>query len=43
VYRGKDKKLKQEIAMKILPDEVSSNPDRLTRFQREAEVLAPNY
>src|SRR5215475_14289351 len=40
VYRAKDKKLKREVAIKILPDEFSSNADRLTRFQREAEVLA---
>src|SRR5215467_9330738 len=40
VYRAKDKKLKRDVAIKILPDEFSSNPDRLTRFQREAEVLA---
>src|SRR5262244_69327 len=40
VYRAKDKKLKREVAIKILPDEFSSNQDRLTRFQREAEVLA---
>src|SRR5215469_15725783 len=40
VYRAKDKKLKREVAIKILPDEYSSNHDRLTRFQREAEVLA---
>jgi serine/threonine-protein kinase len=40
VYRAKDKKLKREVAIKILPDEFSSNPDRLTRFQREAELLA---
>jgi serine/threonine protein kinase/Tol biopolymer transport system component len=40
VYRAKDKKLKREVAIKILPEEFSSNHDRLTRFQREAEVLA---
>jgi hypothetical protein len=40
VYRAKDKKLKREVAIKILPDEFSSNHDRLTRFHREAEVLA---
>jgi serine/threonine protein kinase/Tol biopolymer transport system component len=40
VYRAKDKKLKRDVAIKILPDEFSSNRDRLTRFQREAEVLA---
>jgi serine/threonine protein kinase len=40
VYRAKDKKLKRDVAIKILPDEFSSDHDRLTRFQREAEVLA---
>jgi serine/threonine-protein kinase len=40
VYRAKDTKLKREVAIKILPDEFSSDPDRLRRFQREAEVLA---
>jgi serine/threonine protein kinase/Tol biopolymer transport system component len=40
VYRAKDKKLKREVAIKILPDEFSTDRDRLTRFQREAEVLA---
>src|SRR5215468_9145472 len=40
VYRAKDKKLKREVAIKILPDELSRDPDRLARFQREAEVLA---
>ena len=40
VYRAKDQKLKREVAIKILPEEFSGNPDRLTRFQREAEVLA---
>ena len=40
VYRAKDKKLKREVAIKILPDEFSSNHDRLARFQRETEVLA---
>src|SRR5215813_11113610 len=40
VYRAKDKKLKREVAIKILPDEFSKDHDRLTRFQREAEVLA---
>src|SRR6516225_3419720 len=40
VYRAKDKKLKRDVAIKILPDEFSTDHDRLTRFQREAEVLA---
>src|SRR5438034_4050894 len=40
VYRARDKKLKREVAIKILPDEFSRDPDRVSRFQREAEVLA---
>src|SRR6516162_7919542 len=40
VYRARDLKLKREVAIKILPDEFSSDADRVGRFQREAEVLA---
>jgi eukaryotic-like serine/threonine-protein kinase len=40
VYRARDTKLKREVAIKILPDEFSNDPNRLSRFQREAEVLA---
>src|SRR5436309_5870361 len=40
VYRAHDSKLKREVAIKILPDEFSRDPDRVSRFQREAEVLA---
>src|SRR2546430_15376080 len=40
VYRARDKKLKREVAIKILPDEFSRDPDRVSRFHREAEVLA---
>ena len=40
VYRARDTKLKREIAIKILPEEFSPDPDRVNRFQREAEVLA---
>ncbi len=40
VYRARDTKLKREVAIKILPDEFSRDADRLSRFQREAEVLA---
>jgi eukaryotic-like serine/threonine-protein kinase len=32
--------LKREVAIKILPEEFSSDPERISRFQREAEVLA---
>src|SRR5688500_17667374 len=40
VYRARDTRLKREVALKILPDSFASDPDRLARFQREAEVLA---
>src|SRR5262245_34938145 len=40
VYRARDIKLKREVAIKILPDEFSLDADRVSRFQREAEVLA---
>lgn len=40
VFRARDKKLKREVAIKILPDEFSRDPARLDRFQREAEALA---
>jgi len=40
VYRARDSRLKRDVAIKILPDGFASDPDRLSRFQREAEVLA---
>jgi len=40
VYRARDMRLKREVALKILPETFASDPDRLARFQREAEVLA---
>ena len=40
VYRATDTKLKREVALKILPEAFSADPERLARFQREAEVLA---
>src|ERR1700739_4143445 len=40
VYRARDTKLKRDVAIKILLDEFSHDADRLSRFQREAEVLA---
>src|SRR2546430_3069617 len=40
VYRARDTKLKREVAIKILPEEFGRDPDRVSRFQREAEVLA---
>src|SRR6516162_409314 len=40
VYRARDLKLKREVAIKILPDEFARDSERVSRFQREAEVLA---
>jgi eukaryotic-like serine/threonine-protein kinase len=40
VYRARDTKLKRDVAIKTLSDEFSYDPDRLSRFQREAELLA---
>src|SRR5947199_9438961 len=40
VYRARDRKLGREVALKILPSLFATDADRLSRFQREAEVLA---
>ena len=40
VYRATDSRLKRQVAIKILPAALAGDPDRLARFQREAEVLA---
>src|SRR5256712_4572563 len=40
VYRARDTKLSRDVALKILPEVFASDPDRLARFQREAQVLA---
>src|SRR5262252_2436443 len=40
VYRARDLKLKREVAIKVLPEEFSRDGDRVSRMQREAEVLA---
>jgi serine/threonine-protein kinase len=40
VYRATDTNLKRQVAIKVLPDAVATDAERLARFQREAEVLA---
>ncbi len=39
VYRARDAKLNRDVALKVLPDLLADDPDRLARFQREAQVL----
>ena len=40
VWQAADTKLNRQVALKILPDAFADDPDRLARFQREAQILA---
>jgi Serine/threonine protein kinase len=40
VFRATDTTLGREVALKVLPAEMASNPERLDRFKREAKALA---
>src|SRR6266853_50913 len=40
VYRARDSRLKREVALKVLPEAVAGDPERLARFEREAQALA---
>src|SRR6202166_112722 len=40
VYKARDTKLNREVAIKVLPQVLAQDPERLARFEREAKVLA---
>jgi eukaryotic-like serine/threonine-protein kinase len=40
VYRARDSKLDRYVAIKVLPESVASDPDKLGRFEREAKAIA---
>ena len=40
VYRARDTKLNRDVALKVIPDTFALDPDRVSRFTREAQVLA---
>ena len=40
VYRARDAKLDREVAIKVLPQHLTSDPDALARFEREAKAVA---
>jgi serine/threonine-protein kinase len=40
VYRARDSRLGREVALKLLPEGLTADPERTARFEREAKVLA---
>ncbi len=40
VYRAEDTTLSREVAIKVLPEQFTKDPQRLARFEREAKLLA---
>ena len=40
VYRARDTKLQRGVAIKVLPESLATDRDRLARFEREAQLLA---
>ena len=40
IYRAEDTNLSREVAIKVLPEQFTQDPQRLARFEREAKLLA---
>ncbi|MCU0235253.1 MAG: protein kinase, partial [Thermoanaerobaculales bacterium] len=40
VYRAFDERLERDVAIKVLPEAVANDPERMRRFEREARALA---
>ena len=40
VYRARDTRLDREVAVKVLPEKLSKDPELLARFEREAKAVA---
>jgi serine/threonine protein kinase len=40
VYRARDARLERTVAVKVLPETVASDEDRLRRFEQEARAIA---
>jgi len=38
-FRARDTKLNRDVALKVLPSEFANDPERMARFQREAQML----
>ena len=43
VWQATDTQLNRQVALKILPDAFASDPERLARFTREAQILARGH
>jgi serine/threonine protein kinase len=40
VYRARDRKLDRDVAIKVIPEALASDPERILRLEREAKTLA---